>query len=385
MNFSSMSRLLRVAGLACLVAALAGCALITGDDGRYKPTPLTTYPAGLSAQVGWKVQIGSGSGIGFAPAVVGAAVYGAAGNGVVGKYDLSTGNALWTAKLEQRLTAGVGSDGKTTAVVARDGTVIALDDTGAVKWRAKATSDVSVPPVVGYGVVVVRSGDYRIQAFNAETGDRIWNVQRPGPALALRAPARIALFDGLIITGIPGGKLIAINAVSGDVQWEGIVAAPKGASDLERVNDVVGLPVLAPPLLCAVAFQGRILCFDLASGGRAIWSKNYSSAVGLTIDSTQVYSPNQSDSVSAFALKDGKLNWTQDALKYRQLTSPAIIGSAVAVGDYEGYVHFMAADDGRLLARIAVGGGKISAPLIATPQGVLVKTGDGSLALIVSK
>jgi outer membrane protein assembly factor BamB len=84
-------------------------------------------------------------------------------------------------------------------------------------------------------------------------------------------------------------------------------------------------------------------------------------------------------------LKDGKLNWTQDALRYRQLTSPAVLGSAVAVGDYDGYVHFMAADDGRLLARIAVGGGKITAPLIATPQGVLVKTGDGSLVLLVLK
>ncbi|MEY3671963.1 MAG: hypothetical protein RI904_1620, partial [Pseudomonadota bacterium] len=324
MNFSSISRLMRLSVAACLFAALAGCALITGDDGRYKPAVLTTYPAGLSVQMGWKVQIGSGSGVGFAPAVVDSTVYGAAANGAVGKYDLSTGNAIWTAKLDVRLTAGVGSDGKTTAVVARDGTVIALDDTGAVKWRSKATSDVSVPPVVGYGVVVVRSGDYRIQAFNAETGDRIWNVQRPGPALALRAPARIALFDGLIITGIPGGKLIAINAVSGDVQWEGIVAAPKGATDLERVNDVVGLPVLAPPLLCAVAFQGRILCFDLASGGRPVWSKNFSSAVGLTIDSTQAYSPNQSDAVSAFALKDGALKWTQDALRYRKLTSPAV-------------------------------------------------------------
>jgi|694.fasta_scaffold27046_8 outer membrane protein assembly factor BamB len=385
MNFSFITRWVRLGAAACFFAALTGCALITGDDGRYKPSALTTYPAGLAVQVGWKIQIGSGSGIGFAPAIVGSAVYGAASNGAVGKYDLSNGSVLWTTKLDLRLTAGVGSDGKTTAVVARDGTVIALDDTGAVKWRSRATSDVSVPPVVGYGVVVVRSGDYRIQAFNAETGDRIWNVQRPGPALALRAPARIALFDGLIITGIPGGKLIAINAVSGDVQWEGIVASPKGATDLERVNDVVGLPVIAPPMLCAVAFQGRILCFDLASGGRPIWSKNFSSAVGLTIDANQAYSPNQSDAVSAFALKDGKLNWTQDALRYRQLTSPAVLGSAVAVGDYDGYVHFMAADDGRLLARIAVGGGKITAPLIATPQGVLVKTGDGSLVLLVLK
>ena len=70
MNFSSLSRLLCLGAAACFFSALTGCALITGDDGRYKPAALTTYPAGLSVQVGWKAQIGSGSGIGFAPAVV---------------------------------------------------------------------------------------------------------------------------------------------------------------------------------------------------------------------------------------------------------------------------------------------------------------------------
>lgn len=106
-------------------------------------------------------------------------------------------------KLDTQLSAGVGSDGVTTAVVARDGTVIALDETGEVKWRAKATSDVSIPPIVGFGVVVVRSGDYRIQAFNAQNGERVWSIQRPGPSLALRAASRMILAEGLIITAIP--------------------------------------------------------------------------------------------------------------------------------------------------------------------------------------
>jgi outer membrane protein assembly factor BamB len=372
----------RLVWLSALLSALTGCALWTGDDGRYKPTPLTEYKPGLSASIGWKAQIGKGSGIGFVPEVVGSIVYAAAADGSVGKFDLASGAPVWVAKVDKKLLAGVGSDGKTTAVVTSDGTVVALDDNGQVKWRTKASSEVTVPPVVGLGVVVVRSGDYRVQAFNAETGERIWSVQRPGPALALRAPARMLLLEGLVISAIPGGKLIAINAVSGDVQWEGTVAIPKGSTDLERVNDVVGLPALSGTLLCAVAFQGRVICFDIAAGGRTVWSKDFSSSVGLGSDATQLYVPNEHDAISAYGLKNGGLAWRQDALRNRKLTSPAVLPGAVAVGDLAGFVHFLSPTDGQLLARILVGGGAIQAPLVPTPQGILVQSGDGLLVLL---
>ena len=364
---------------------LAGCSLFGGGDDRNKPAQLTSFLPGVAAQSAWKTQIGSGSGLGFAPMVVEGAAYAATPDGAVIKVDLQTGGVVWRAMVDKKLSAGVGSDGKITAVVTREGAVVALDDAGQVKWRAQATSDVSVPPVVGYGVVVVRSGDYRVQAFNAETGDRIWSVQRPGPALTLRAPARMVMLEGLVVTAIPGGKLLGINAVSGDVQWEGIVAIPKGSSDLDRVIDVVGAPVVQGAVMCAVSYQGRIVCFDIAAGGRPAWAKDFSSIAGLTMDARQVYAPNQADVVTALSLQNGAVVWNQDALRNRKLTSPAAVGVAVAVGDYQGYVHFMAQDDGHLLARVSVGGGAIRSPLLATPQGVLVQTGDGALVMLALK
>jgi outer membrane protein assembly factor BamB len=144
----------------------------------------------------------------------------------------------------------------------------------------------------------------------------------------------------------------------------------------------VGLPALSGSLLCAVAYQGRVVCFDIAAGGRTVWSKDFSSSVGLTIDATQVYVPNEHDAISAFGLKNGGLAWRQDALRNRKVTSPSPVPGAIAVGDLEGFVHFLAPADGQLLARILVGGGAIQAPLVATPQGVLVQSGDGLLVLI---
>jgi len=372
----------RGAALVAGLLALSGCSMFSSNDDRYEPTPLTEYAPGMSVRSVWSTSIGSGSGLGFVPAVVGDAVYAATPNGSVAKIELASGRVVWKASADTKLSAGAGSDGTTTVVASPLGQVIAFDDTGKVKWKAQATSDVSIAPVVGYGAVVVRSGDYRIQAFNIETGERLWSLQRPGPALALRSNAQMVMAEGLVITGLPGGKLLAINVGSGNVQWEGTVATPRGASDLERLTDVVGAPRIAGSLLCAVAYQGRIVCFDVTQGGRPLWAKDFSSASGMVLDNQFAYAPDQHGVVNAFALDSGTNVWKQAGLKNRQLTSPAVLGQAVAVGDLDGYVHFLSRSDGRLLARLSVGGGAIVSPLQTTPQGVLVQNGNGDLVLI---
>jgi outer membrane protein assembly factor BamB len=362
-------------------ASVSGCAWFASDD-RNDPVPLTAIVSTTGASVAWRASVGSGSGYGFAPAIIGDAVYAASANGNVARLDLATGATVWNKNVARVLSAGVGSDGQTVAVVTPQGEVIALNANGEEKWRTRASSEVSIPPWVGNGVVVVRAGDYRIQAFNAENGDRIWNVQRPGPALALRAPARMTMTENLIIVGMPGGRVLAVEPATGAVIWEGVVAAASGASDLERVNDVVGIPVVRDQKLCAVAYQGRVTCFDIDKGGQVAWARNFSSIVGLAVDARHVYAPDARDNVSALSMTDGQPVWRQDGLRNRQVTEPAATGRAVVLGDYQGFVHVLSPDTGEFMARVAMGGGEMRAPVQQTPQGVLVQAGDSSVALI---
>ena len=377
-----LSRRLKVVAVALGVSMLAGCSWFTPKDPRFEPAPLTEYSAAVSASMLWSVNVGSGRGPGFVPAVVGDAVYAATPNGYVVKASLSNGGLVWRVDAGVDLSAGAGSDGTTTAVAGPDGTVVAFDDQGKEKWRAQASSEVFVPPVVGAGVVVVRSSDYRIQAFDAATGDRLWSVQRPGPALALKTTMQMLIVDGVVISGLPNGRLIVIDAQNGAVQWEGTVSSARGATDLERINDVVGLPQVQGPLLCGVAYQGRIVCFDVAQGGVPVWEQPFSTTTGVTTDSSQLYGAGTRDAVFAYALVDGEMRWRQEGLRNRKLTAPAVVPQAVAFGDYDGFVHFLSRSDGRLLGRVQTGGGAIISPLVATPQGVLVQTGSGNLVLV---
>jgi outer membrane protein assembly factor BamB len=356
--------------------------MFSSSDPRHDPAPLTEYAPGISAATSWNVSIGSGGGYGFVPAVVGDSVYGATPAGRVAKLSLATGAVQWQSDTDTKLSAGVGSDGNITAVAAADGTVIAFDPQGTELWRAKATSAVNIPPAVGDGVVVVRSSDYRIQAFDAATGDVRWELQRPGPALALQTNMEMVVLQGLVVVGMPNGRLMLIDASNGNVQWEGAVSNSSGATDLERIRDVVGTPQVQGSLLCGVAYQGRMVCFDVSQGGRSVWEQPFSSHSGMAIDNVNAYAPDQHDIVHAFSLADGHEVWKQSGLRNRQLTQPAVVPQAVAVGDLDGYVHFLSRDDGQLLGRVSVGGGALLSPLVATTHGVLAQTGNGNLVLV---
>ncbi|MCB5362940.1 outer membrane protein assembly factor BamB [Pusillimonas sp. CC-YST705] len=375
-------RVIRNLALSATVAALAGCSMFSSKDARYEPSPLTEYAPGASVNVIWTASVGRGSGSSFAPAVAGGWAYAATPNGTVTKLDLSSGAIQWQANISPDLSAGVGSDGQTTAVAAVDGSIIAFDDNGNEKWRTRATGRVDIPPAVGAGVVVVRSSDYRIQAFDAETGEAIWNVQRPGPALALKTNMRMIIIEGLVISGLPNGRLIAIGAQDGSVQWEGIVSISRGATDLERISDIVGEPQAQGPILCGVAYQGNITCFNVAQGGYPLWEQPFSSTTGLGSDRVNVYAANQTSVVHAFQIETGEPTWSQADLRNRRLTSPAVVAPGILVGDYQGYVHVLARTDGALLGRTQLGGGAIVSPPLATDRGVLVQTGSGNLALI---
>lgn len=379
-----MRRLLRfsrVVVVGLMAVTLSACGLFSQPDPRFDPAPLTEYAPSLAVSALWTASIGSGGDYGFSPRVVGDTVYAATPSGAVAALDLASGAVRWRATGEP-LSAGVGSDGKLTAVATSSGQVVAYDAKGEQLWKVQAASAVNVPPAVGDGIVAVRTTDYRIQAFDAATGKLRWNVQRPGPALALRTSMRLLVQPGLVVAGMPNGRLMAIDASSGAVRWEGSVTAAQGASDLERISDIVGAPLAIGSMLCGVSYQGRTTCFDVSQGGRPIWSRDVSSATGMATDGHSLYLPDRRDVVHALDLKDGHPLWQQDALLNRRLSTPAVVGRAVALGDYQGYVHFLARSDGQLLARLQLGSGPISSALVASPRGLLVQTGEGRLVLV---
>ena len=260
-----------------------------------------------------------------------------------------------------------------------DGEVVALDaQTGLVKWRTRVSSEVLAQPKVGEGLVLVRSADSRIFAFGSEDGKRRWVYQRPAAALIVRSPVGLTALQGSAYAGFSGGKLVAISLANGQVRWEATVALPKGATELERVTDIVGDPSVQGREVCAAAYQGRVACYDMQNGNQ-LWSREMSTLTGVSFDARYAFVSDDKGAVHALDRTNGRSVWKQDRLAYRQLTLPLPLGTEVAMGDLQGYVHFVARESGAFLARLATDGSPVRTAPVRLPEGFLVQTQSGGL------
>jgi GTP-binding protein len=167
------------------------------------------------------------------------------------------------------LTAGVGTDGNLIVVGGDKGMLLAFDMDGKPLWKTQLSSEILSSPVVGQGIVVARSVDNRIVGIDAATGEKKWTVQRAAPPLTLRLAPGMVVHDKDVIIAQPGGKLLSLIMATGAPRWEVEVGVARGATELERVTDIGGYPVVFEDDVCAVSYQGRAGCWDVPPAARA--------------------------------------------------------------------------------------------------------------------
>lgn len=335
-------------------------------------------------RLAWSESVGKAGDYAFSPAVVGSAIFAAAADGVIHK--LEDGKVVWKIKAGQPLSAGVGANNRLVVVGTPKGDVLAFSaEDGKPVWQAKVSSEVLAAPTVSDRGVAVKSGDNRIFLLDGNDGGRKWVYQRSTPTLSIRSAGSPIFADQYLFVGFPGGKLVALALQNGAPVWEGAVALPKGATELDRVADIVAPPVVDGRQICAVAFQGRVACFDMGQGGTMIWSRDLSSAAGLALDGRYLFVSDEKGAVHALDRLSGSSLWKQDKLLNRRLSGPAVRRGAVVVADAEGYVHFLSREDGSFIGRQKTDGKPVRVPVQLLGAAFLVQTSGGNLSAIESQ
>lgn len=344
-----------------------------------KPAELTEFKQSRQLSKAWTATSAeAGRGI-FAPAVDADGIFVAGETGRVSRLNLQNGSEVWRVDLGKVLSSGAGAGGGLVLAGGLKGEVFALDaGSGAKRWTVSLSSAVSAPPAVESGVVVVRTGDGRIYGLDAADGSRKWLYTRQLPALSLQGLSGLTIRDGVVYAGFPGGKLAAIKLANGIQQWEVNVSLSRGATELERVNDVAGKPMVDAQKACAVTYQGRVACFDRVKGN-LLWARDMSSDAGLGMDEQFVYVTDDKDAVIAMDKETGRAAWRQDKLANRQITAPLSLGKFVVVADFEGYVHILSAEDGSFVARLQADSSAVRAAPLDIGPGFAVQTLKGGV------
>lgn len=365
-----------------VASVLAAAFLVTAcSSPKHEPMPLTNITQAINVSQVWSKSVSSSDGF-LVPAVYDDMVF-VAGGKTLNRLNARSGESEWSVSFDSPVTGGVGSDGYVTAVGLLDGTLQVVDAEGKVSWTKNLTTELAAPPVVAQGMVIVRTMDTRISAFEASSGDLQWTYQRNQPALTVRLPTQMITHDNLLFVGQPNGHIVILDISAGRPVFEFQVAQAKGVTEVERLVDVVGAPALNETMVCAASFQGAVTCVN-TTNGQTLWSQKVDAVAGPAIDADNVYTVSVNGEVKAFYRESGELRWTNKTMLYRGLSAPVIFPSGVAVGDEEGYVHFLSPRTGEELARL-----RLSGPIVTQAQpfgaGAIFQTSKGDIAYLADR
>jgi outer membrane protein assembly factor BamB len=372
-------RVVAVVGLALAAVALVGC---SSKKNLRKPAELKeiSNPA-IRLQTVWTASAGNGGGkyySEFTLSLAPDALFAADNRGDIFAFDPRKGDRIWRSETGKRLISGPTVSGDSVLAGSMDGQLIAVRRSdGAAVWSTQLASEALSPPAGDGGRVYMRSGDGKIYGLEADNGAQQWMVDRNVPSLTLRGLSAPLVVGNRVYVGLDNGRMLALRAADGQVLWEQVVAAPTGRNELDRLTDI-DAPLLSDGReLFVASFGGEIACLDDETG-QILWRHSVKSYSGIARADNAIVVSDDSGTVWGLDATAGTELWKNDDLKYRQLSAPAIYQGYVVVGDYQGYLHWLDAKTGQIVARNRVSRNPIRvAPVIGdTLMYVLSSKGD---------
>lgn len=342
---------MRRIGILMAALAISACG---STSNLLPPVELAPIENPLLVDLEWRGSIGGGVGEHFVkitPVYRNGIGYAADLRGLVRAFDSRNGEPKWEKQLDVYITGGLSIIDDLLVIGTYDGEILTLNiNTGNVVWRTKVSSEVLSPAQGENHIIVVRTIDGKIHALESSVGKLLWTYSRSVPLLTLRGTSTPAVKNGIVVVGMDNGKLTALTLQSGTELWETPITIAKGRSELERLVDIDVSPIIIKDVVYAVSYQGRIAAVQMESG-KILWVREFSAYSGMAIDAYRIYISDAESNLWALNRFNGSTLWKQDKLLRRSITAPVLKGRNLVVADYNGYVHWLKRDDGKLVAR----------------------------------
>jgi len=261
----------------------------------------------------------------FGTPVVGYGTAYVAGDVKVGAYDLPTGEERWAFEPDGASVSPALGCGTLYVATHRETLALSLDD-GSVLWRADVGTTRFGSPAVVDDTVYVSSGG--VTALDAETGEPRWDSDSNGNALAIADKVYgYGHFDGT--------ESIAAFTHDGDEAWR------------TEVAEVAATPTVADGTVYVAKRNGKLTALDAADGSvewraEIEWGVYSSPAVA---EDRVVVSAGNGDEALGIDTETGEVQWRFET--GLSTVAPTVVGDSVIVhGD--GY-HLLDLETGERL------------------------------------
>jgi outer membrane assembly lipoprotein YfgL len=350
---------------------LGGCA----SPDKPTPAPLAANPASLPARLLWS----NAKALGEEPLDIkadGADVLVLSKAGRIVSWSAATGVENWRVDLGAAVTSGLGGDTARLAVVTHGNRLVLLEQ-GRELWRANVQALVLTAPLVAGGRVFVLGGDRMISAFDAATGQKLWQQQRTGePLILARAGLLMAVGDTLVV-GL-GGRVLGLNPQNGSTRWDVALANVRGTNEVERLADIVAGTSRRGSVVCMRAFQSAAGCVD-GNNGRLLWTRTANGYSGLAGDANTVVGTEADGRLRAWQRASGEVLWSSENFRFRGLSAPVVWDRSMVFGDSTGFMHLLDMRDGNLLNRLVADESGVALGPVVVGKNLVLVTQRGGL------
>ena len=370
-----MNRRLRLKALTAgvtlgLLALLSAC---SSSPSKPQPSALPAVSGGLAANKVWSARLGEIT-TPLQASVQGTRVVLASTQGLLMELDALQGQEIWRLQLKDQISAGVGSDGRRHAVVTAGNELVVVQE-GRELWRQKLSAQTFTAPLVAGERVFVQTGDRSVLAFDGASGQRLWALSRNADPLVVRQSGVLVAVGDALLAG-NGGRLSAIQPLTGQVRWDLVIGSSRGTNEVERLVDLVTGVSRQGPVVCVRSFQTAVGCVDTARG-LVLWTRPAQGHQGLDGDETRVFGVESDSKLRAWSRLDGQPVWSEDQYRFRGLTAPRVWGNALALGDAQGMVHLLSRDKGQTLQRLSTDGTPVAQPPVVAGRTLVTVNRSG--------
>ncbi|TCM63226.1 Beta-barrel assembly machine subunit BamB [Acinetobacter calcoaceticus] len=288
---------------------------------------------------------------------------------------------LWEKKVSKiGLSSGVEAAQGLVIVGNKKGQLFALDQaTGEQKWTAQLSGALISAALIHTDRAIVVANDGTVFAFDISTGQQAWTYKLPNVAFSLRGQAApVAIDSRTVVVGTANGYVYAIDSLTGVPRMQRRVAISDGRSDVQRLIDIKGEPVISGQFLVSTSFQGQVTVMDLAVQ-QVVWSEDASSIFSPAVHDNKVFVSKTDGTLVAYDMMSGQKIWENDLLLNRSLSNPVALGNFIVVGDYDGVLHLIDPNSGQIVGRSNTSG-EVRSLRVIDGQ-LLVATRKGALSI----
>ena len=233
----------------------------------------------------FSVQAGRGSSLSArlaaAPVIANGRIYAIDTLGTVRAFDARTGGSLWSSqtpseKGNQASLYGGGIAYDQGRIYATNGLgyVAALDDrNGGLIWKVRPGGPLRGAPTVANGALYVMSEDNQIYSLKEDDGSTNWSQAASLEIAGVFGSASPAVGQGTVVAGFSSGELNAYRYENGRMVWQDALQRTSIRTSVSSLNDIDADPVIDNGQVIAVGQGGRMVALDILTGQRQ-WELN---------------------------------------------------------------------------------------------------------------